>query len=169
MISSCDFDRCIIMISSSCPHSRLAPCTIVLWQTKTSHFQVDKNIDKNKSTDNSSPLKLPNHCFCSYRCSYLRFSYHFLPRPESATFLFATTLKRRLSKSQDDDIMNSLVKELVSWWCVCRNHKMIIPLAPIRFKELVPSRVDMASVVCRWPVYYGNKIMLSWWGVCRTW
>ena len=29
---------------------------------------------------------------CSYRCSYLRFYYHFRPRAESATFLFATML-----------------------------------------------------------------------------
>ena len=27
---------------------------------------------------------------CAYRCSYLRFSYPFRPRAESATFLFAT-------------------------------------------------------------------------------
>ena len=27
---------------------------------------------------------------CAYRCSYIRFSYPFQPRAESATFLFAT-------------------------------------------------------------------------------
>jgi len=30
---------------------------------------------------------------CAYRCSYLRFSYPFRPRAESATFLFATMRK----------------------------------------------------------------------------
>ncbi len=29
----------------------------------------------------------PNHCFCCYRVFLLRFSCHFRPRPESATFL----------------------------------------------------------------------------------
>jgi hypothetical protein len=33
---------------------------------------------------------------CAYRFCYLRFSYPFLPRAESATFLFATILNQGL-------------------------------------------------------------------------
>ena len=32
---------------------------------------------------------------CAYRCSYLRFSYPFRPRAESATFLFATMVNHK--------------------------------------------------------------------------
>jgi len=34
---------------------------------------------------------------CAYRCSYLRFSYPFRPRAESATFLFATLVSGRIN------------------------------------------------------------------------
>ena len=34
-------------------------------------------------------------------------------------------------------------------------------LVPSRVKELVPSLAEMASVVFRGPVYYGNKMMIS--------
>jgi len=37
-------------------------------------------------------LTFPNPCFCCYRVFLSTFSYAFYPRPESATFLFATVL-----------------------------------------------------------------------------
>jgi hypothetical protein len=41
---------------------------------------------------------------CAYRCSYLRFSYPFLPRAESATFLFATMGLSQSPKSPIPDL-----------------------------------------------------------------
>ena len=70
-------------------------------------------MDKNKSNNlgvfmHPSDYNCPFHSLfmnfstqiiacCAYRCSYRRFSYPFLPRAESATFLFATMLISRIT------------------------------------------------------------------------
>ena len=55
------------------------------------------NIDSNVNFMAFYALKYQNKCLCCYRSPLSTFSYHFLPRRESATFLLATLVSRPFS------------------------------------------------------------------------
>ena len=51
---------------------------------------------------------------CAYRCSYLRFSYHFRPRAESATFLLATLLVVQTESERYIAMLSSKIHLVIS-------------------------------------------------------